>query len=49
MAGAKCIENYRDGLGVCWIGAFYEQHVKQILGIPADLRVVAMMPLGYHA
>ncbi len=37
------------GLGTCWIGKFNEYDVKQILGIPDDIRVVAMTPLGYPA
>ena len=28
------------GLGTCWIGAFNEDKVKEILGIPEDVRVV---------
>ena len=36
-----------EGLGTCWIGAFYEEEVKQILGIPPSVRVVALLPLGY--
>ncbi|MFC1865290.1 nitroreductase family protein [Chloroflexota bacterium] len=35
------------GLRTCWIGAFNEPNVKEILGIPDDIRVVAMTPLGY--
>jgi len=35
------------GLGTCWIGAFNEGKVKEILGVPAEIRVVALMPLGY--
>ncbi|MBT0158473.1 nitroreductase [Candidatus Bathyarchaeota archaeon A05DMB-2] len=35
------------GLGTCWIGAFDESRVKQILSVPAEVRVVALMPLGY--
>ena len=35
------------GLGTCWIGAFNEQKVKEILGIPKEIRVVELMPLGY--
>ena len=35
------------GLGTCWIGAFNESSVKEILGIPDDIRVVAITPLGY--
>lgn len=37
------------GIGTCWIGAFYEEKVKQILGIPERVRVVALLPLGYPA
>jgi nitroreductase len=37
------------GLGTCWIGAFDEDEVKKALGIPKEVRVVAMTPLGYPA
>ena len=37
------------GLGTCWVGAFVEEEVKRLLGIPADAKVVAMTPLGYPA
>ena len=37
------------GLGTCWIGAFSEEAVKAILGIPEEIRVVALMPIGYPA
>ncbi len=36
-----------EGLGTCWIGAFYENEVKKILGIPDDIRVVQLLTLGY--
>jgi nitroreductase len=36
-----------EGLGTCWIGAFYEDQVKEILGIPKDIRVVELLTLGY--
>ena len=36
-------------LGTCWIGAFYEEKVKEILGVPQEIRVVALLPLGYPA
>ena len=35
------------GLGTCWIGAFDENEVKEILGIPPEIRVIGLMPLGY--
>jgi len=36
-----------EGLGTCWIGAFDEDQTKEILGIPAGIRVVALLPVGY--
>jgi len=38
-----------EGLGTCWIGAFDEAKIKDLLGVPADVRVVAMTPLGWPA
>jgi nitroreductase len=38
-----------EGLGTCWIGAFDAQAVKKLLGIPDEIRVVELMPLGYPA
>ncbi len=35
------------GLGTCWIGAFNEDKVKDILGIPKEVRVVELMPIDY--
>lgn len=35
------------GLGTCWIGAFDEEIVKNILGIPEKERPIAMIPIGY--
>jgi len=37
------------GLDTCWIGAFNEDRVKKILGIPEEIRVVDLMPIGYPA
>jgi len=35
------------GLGTCWIGAFDEDYLKEILKIPKDFRIIALTPLGY--
>jgi len=35
------------GLGTCWMGLFDEKKVKQVLGIPWDRKVVALLTLGY--
>ena len=36
-----------EGLGTCWIGAFDEDRVKKLLGIPSPIRVVGLLPVGY--
>jgi nitroreductase len=36
-----------EDLGTCWIGAFDEMLVREILEIPRDMRVVALLPIGY--
>ncbi|TRZ52739.1 MAG: nitroreductase [Dehalococcoidia bacterium] len=36
-----------EGLGTCWIGAFSQENVKRILGIPDKYKVVTVMPMGY--
>jgi len=40
---------YSMGLGTCWVGAFREDEVKRILGIPFGIRPVAIIPVGYPA
>jgi nitroreductase len=35
------------GLGTVWVGAFDEDAVRQVVGIPEELRPVAMLPVGY--
>ena len=36
-----------QGLGTCWIGAFKQDEVKKLLGIPQEVRVVVLLPIGY--
>jgi nitroreductase len=36
------------GLGTCWIGRWgADDEIKRVLGIPANVRVLAVTPLGY--
>jgi len=35
-----------EGLGTCWIGAFSQKEVRDILKIPPKYKVVALLPLG---
>ncbi len=37
------------GLATCWIGSFYPEKVRAILGIPEDIAVIELMALGYAA
>jgi len=37
------------GLGTCWVGAFDANAVRSILGIPDDIEVVQLIPMGYPA
>ncbi len=41
------LQAQEEGLGTCWIGAFEEKDVKKVLGVPNDVRVLALTPLGY--
>lgn len=34
-------------LGTCWIGSFYPDQVREILGIPDSTAVVELLTLGY--
>lgn len=35
------------GLGTCWIGDFNEKLVKEVLEIPENIRVAALLTVGY--
>ena len=37
------------GLGACWVGAFSEKAVSDLLALPSHLRPVALIPLGRPA
>lgn len=37
------------GLGSCWVGMFNEDEVKTALDLPQQVRVRALLPVGYPA
>ena len=37
-----------EGLGSCWIGSFDEATVKELVGAPANFKVVAIIAVGYE-
>ncbi len=36
-----------EGLGTCWIGSFEERIARRLLCIPAPMRIVQLLALGY--
>jgi len=36
-----------EKLGTCWIGAFESQPLKELLTIPDDVSIAAVLPIGY--
>ncbi|UCF07860.1 MAG: nitroreductase family protein [Thermoplasmata archaeon] len=35
------------GLASCWVGAFNEKAVSEVLGLPSHVRPVALLPVGH--
>ena len=46
-ASFMTLEAHEEGLGVCWIGAFEEEKVKQILKVPKELSVIILLTIGF--
>ena len=44
-----CLQATELGLATCWIGSFYADKVKAIVGIPEGVTVIELMALGYSA
>jgi nitroreductase len=38
-----------QGLGSVFVGVFDEEQLKKLLGIPANIRIIGLLPLGYPA
>ncbi len=43
------LQAVEEGLGTCWIGSFNQEQVKKVLEVPAEYKVVVLLPLGYPA
>lgn len=41
------LQAVEEGLGTCWVGAFYADKVKEILNIPDEVKIVELLALGY--
>lgn len=52
LDAAAAVENlmlaaHALGLGTCWVGAYRDEEVMEILGLPEWLKPVAIIPIGY--
>lgn len=36
-----------EGLGACFVAAFHDREVQQVLGLPPDVRPIGIIPVGY--
>jgi len=36
-----------EGLATCWVGAFAEYPIRNVLKLPGEIKIVALTPLGY--
>ena len=42
-----CLQATELGLATCWIGSFYPDKVRPIVGIPDDVTIIELLALGY--
>ena len=40
---------WEQGIGSCWVGAFSNAAIEEALSLPENIRVTAMLPIGYAA
>ena len=41
------LEAVNQGLGTCWVGAITPKDIHQVMGLPDDIFVHSLIPLGY--
>jgi len=44
-----CLQATELGLATCWIGSFYSDKVRGIMGIPDGVAIIELLALGYPA
>ena len=44
-----CLQATELGLATCWIGSFYPDKVRPIVGIPDHVNIIELLALGYPA
>lgn len=43
------LQAWELGIGSCWVGYYDPEKIRAALGIPADEKIIALLPLGYPA
>ncbi|MBE6042167.1 MAG: nitroreductase [Clostridiales bacterium] len=43
------LEAWEQGIGSCWVGLFDHDEAARVFDLPAEVKPVAIMPLGYAA
>jgi nitroreductase len=44
-----CLQATELGLATCWIGSFYPDKVRPIIGIPEGITIIELLAIGYPA
>ena len=43
------LQAWELGIGSCWVGLFNDKEVSEAFALPANIKPVALMPIGYPA
>ena len=43
------LEAWEQGIGSCWVGWFNADTISEVLGLPENIQVTALLPIGYAA
>ena len=44
-----CLQATELGLATCWIGSFYPDKVKPVVGVPEGVTIIELLAVGYPA
>jgi nitroreductase len=44
-----CLQATELGLATCWIGSFYADKVRAVVGIPEEVQIIELLALGHPA
>ena len=49
VATHMILEAWEQGIASCWVGVFDHDQAAEVFALPAEIKPVAIMPLGYAA